>query len=207
MIQFGLPLDWPGRSGADFLTSDANAVAVRHLENWRDWPVMTSILTGPALSGRSTLGRHFARQAGARVIDDAWPGDEEALFHAWNRAQDERRPLLLIADAPPALWTIALPDLRSRVGAAPHVALAQPDEALAIALIERGLMAAGAPFAADVPTWVGHRVERDYRTIAAVIDALNAHALSSGRKISAALAKEALQMAGILPIEGKDRSD
>ena len=116
MRQISLPFDRPDRaSGEDFLVSDANRIAVRHLENWREWPLSISVLSGPPLSGRSTLGRHFVAQSGGTMIDDAQGQDEQALFNAWNDAQTARRPLLLIADAPPAQWQVALPDLRSRL--------------------------------------------------------------------------------------------
>jgi hypothetical protein len=207
MTQISLPLDWSGRGkGDDFLVSDANNIAVRHLDGWRDWPVMTSVLSGPPLSGKSTLGRHFARVSGGQVIDDAQDRDEEALFHAWNRAQTMRSPLLLIAQAAPQHWSIALPDLRSRLSAAPHVRIAEPDEILARALIERSLSQAGAPFAQDLPDWLLRRIERTYGAIAAVTRLLDQAALSSGRKISVAMAKETLQAAGFLPIVPTDPS-
>jgi len=201
MRQISLPFDRPDRaSGEDFLVSDANRIAVRHLENWREWPLSISVLSGPPLSGRSTLGRHFVAQSGGTMIDDAQERDEQALFNAWNDAQTARRPLLLIADGPPAQWQVALPDLRSRLAAAPHVALEQPDEALARALIERSLASAGASYAADLPQWLLRRIERSYAAIAAVTRLLDEAALSSGRKISAAMAKDVLQGAGFLPI-------
>lgn len=201
MRQISLPFDRPDRaSGEDFLVSDANRIAVRHLENWREWPLSISVLSGPPLSGRSTLGRHFVAQSGGTMIDDAQGQDEQALFNAWNDAQTARRPLLLIADVPPAQWQVALPDLRSRLAAAPHVALEQPDEALARALIERSLASAGASYAADLPQWLLRRIERSYAAIAAVTHLLDEAALSSGRKISAAMAKDVLQGAGFLPI-------
>lgn len=201
MRQISLPFDRPDRaSGEDFLVSDANRIAVRHLENWREWPLSISVLSGPPLSGRSTLGRHFVAQSGGTMIDDAQGQDEQALFNAWNDAQTARRPLLLIADAPPAQWQVALPDLRSRLAAAPHVALEQPDEALARALIDRSLASAGASYAADLPQWLLRRIERSYAAIAAVTRLLDEAALSSGRKISAAMAKDVLQGAGFLPI-------
>lgn len=201
MRQISLPFDRPDQaSGEDFLVSDANRIAVRHLENWREWPLSISVLSGPPLSGRSTLGRHFVAQSGGTMIDDAQGQDEQALFNAWNDAQTARRPLLLIADAPPAQWQVALPDLRSRLAAAPHVALEQPDEALARALIERSLASAGASYAADLPQWLLRRIERSYAAIAAVTRLLDEAALSSGRKISAAMAKDVLQGAGFLPI-------
>lgn len=201
MSQISLPFDWPGqRDGRDFLVSEANRLAVAHLERWRDWPVMISLLTGPARSGRSTLARMFAAMSGGSVIDDARGQDERLLFHAWNEAQTSRRPLLLVADAPPQHWAVALPDLRSRLAAAAHVAIAEPDEALARALIERALAAAGAGYAADLPDWLLRRMERSYDAIARVTALLDRAALSSGRKISIAMAKETLQSAGFLPI-------
>lgn len=201
MSQISLPFEWHGAaSSGDFLVSDANAQAVAHLERWRDWPLSVSVLTGPPLSGRSTLARHFAQMSGGSVIDDAQGQDEHGLFHAWNEAQTSHRPLLMIGHAPPASWTVALPDLRSRLAAVPHVTIAEPDEALARALIERQLGAAGARFAADLPDWLLRRIERSYGAIAAVTHLLDRAALSSGRKISVAMAKDCLQGAGFLPI-------
>ena len=207
--QISLPFDWRGddsaRSAGDgVLLGEANRIALAHLERWRDWPLAVSILTGPPRSGRSTLGRHFAAMSGGSVIDEAQGADEHALFHAWNAAQTERKPLLLIGHEAPSRWAVALPDLRSRLAAAPHVALAEPDEALGKALIERALQRAGAAFAADVPDWLLRRIERSYSAIEAATRLLDAAALSSGRKISVALAKETLQSAGLLPIVPSD---
>lgn len=203
MSQISLPFDWPGQgTGEEFLVSEANRIAVRHLEGWRDWPLATSVLTGPPLSGRSTLGRRFATMSGGSVIDDAQGQDEQLLFNAWNDAQTSRRPLLLIGRSAPAQWTVALPDLRSRLAAAPHVAIAEPDEPLARALMERAFGRLGANFSPDLPDWLVRRIERSYAAIAQVTALLNDAALSSGRKISLAMAKEALQAAGFLPIVG-----
>lgn len=201
MRQISLPFDRPGQSGGDaFLVSDANRIAVRHLESWQSWPLAISVLSGPPLSGRSTLARHFVAMSGGTVIDDAQGLGDETLFHAWNEAQTARRPLLLIGHQAPTLWPVLLPDLRSRLAAAPHVAIDQPDEALALALIERSLASAGASYAADLPEWLLRRIERSYVAIAGVTHVLDEAALSSGRKISVAMAKEVLQAAGLLHI-------
>ncbi|WHO38214.1 chromosomal replication initiator DnaA [Sphingobium sp. AP49] len=205
MSQISLPFERRGR-GEDFLVSAANQLAVAHLERWRDWPLSVSVLTGPPLSGRSTLGRQFVAMSGGSVIDDAQGQDEHMLFHAWNEAQTEQRPLLMIGRTPPIQWTVALPDLRSRLAAAPHVAIEEPDPALARALIERLLAASGANYATDVPDWLMRRVEPNYGAIVGVTRLLDEAALSSGRKISVALAKEVLQSAGFLPIVPIDPS-
>lgn len=207
MSQISLPFEWHGGGeDGDFLVSDANAQAVAHLERWREWPLSVSVLTGPPRSGRSTLARHFTAMSGGDIIDDAQGQDEHALFHAWNDAQTERRPLLMIGRTAPIGWTVALPDLRSRLAAAPHVAIEEPDEALARALIMRSFDKAGAGYAADLPDWLLRRVEHSYGAIEAVTRLLDREALSSGRKISVAMAKEALQSAGFLPIVPPDPS-
>src|SRR3546814_12513632 len=112
------------------------------------------------------LGRLFVRKAGCRVVDDARQADEEALFHAWNDAQTGHYPLLLIADAPPAQWDIALPDLRSRLAAAPHVALEEPDDELPLALLGKGLSDCGDAWPHDLPGWVNRRVDGSLASIA-----------------------------------------
>lgn len=201
MSQISLPLDWTGRdTGEAFLLSESNRLAVRHLDHWGTWPVRTSILTGPPRSGRSTLGRLFVRKTGGKMIDDARQADEEMLFHAWNEAQLGHHPLLLIADLPPAMWDTTLPDLRSRLAIAPHVAIEEPDDALALALIERGLAACGARWSSDLPAWLHRRIERRYAAIDAAITCLNDAALSQSRKISVPFAKEALQNVGLADI-------
>ncbi|RVT42238.1 HdaA/DnaA family protein [Sphingobium algorifonticola] len=207
MSQISLPFDWSGQGtpvSGDFLVSEANRIAVQHIEGWHDWPVQVSVLSGPPRSGKSTLGRHFVRQSGGTVIDDADGTRDEALFHAWNRAQNDRRPLLMIADRAPGQWTVALPDLRSRLAAVPHVRIAEPDDALVRALIERGLATGGSAWSPDLPDWLQHRIERSYAAIAQVLSCLHAASLSHGRKISVPFAKEALQSAGFLPIVWSD---
>lgn len=206
MNQISLPFDRSDGGADDFLVSDANRIAVDHLERWRDWPISVSVLIGPSLSGRSTLARHFARSSGGTVIDDAQGSDEHALFHAWNAAQTERRPLLMVAHDAPMTWDVALPDLKSRLAAAPHVAIAEPDEALARALIMRAFDKAGASYSPDLPDWLLRRIERSYAAVAQATRLLDEAALSSGRKISIPMAKEALQSAAYPPIVPPDPS-
>tara|TARA_R110000782_G_scaffold78276_8_gene155440 strand:- start:94708 stop:95376 length:669 start_codon:yes stop_codon:yes gene_type:complete len=205
MSQIGLPFDWAGQVKAgQFLLSDANRIAAEHIERWRHWPVPISILSGPSRSGKSTLGRHFLAISDGVMIDEADRQEEQALFHAWNIARDTHRPLLLIGEHPPELWPVTLPDLRSRLAAAPHVRIAEPDDALVRALLETGLAQAGSAYAADLPEWLARRIERSYRAVADVLDALNRLSLASARKISVAAAKEALQKSGFLPIVAED---
>ena len=75
------------------------------------------------------MARYFAGQGG-NVIDDAETVADEQLFNAWNRAQENDAPLLLVSRWLPADWNIALPDLRSRLAAANLLEIGPPDDEL-----------------------------------------------------------------------------
>jgi hypothetical protein len=197
--QIALPLDWPEDESDDkFILSDANAAAARHLEHWALWPVPATILTGPRKSGRSLLGRLFARKTGGRLFDDAWRQDEEALFHAWNGAMASHRPLLIVADTAPPDWHIKLPDLASRLVATPRIAILPPDDVLLRALLERGLVRRGLVPPPQLVSWLTLRIERSYVGILAAIDALDRAALSRQHRLTVPLAREALKQAGVI---------
>lgn len=199
MSQIALPFEWPAdEHERDFIISDANRLAARHLDHWALWPVMATIITGPRKSGRSLLGRIFARKTGGMLMDDAERASEEALFHAWNRAQEERRPLIVIADAVPPAWRVGLPDLRSRLAATPHVAIAEPDDELAAALIEKLIGARGVATPPDLARYLLPRIERSYVGIHRIVDALDELALASRHRITLPLARKALASVGVI---------
>ncbi|MEH3104720.1 MAG: chromosomal replication initiator DnaA [Sphingomonas phyllosphaerae] len=194
MNQFALPLGWAAEEQGEFLVVESNARAVRMLEHWATWPVRTAVLAGPPKSGRSLLGRIFAARSGGSVIDDADTVDEETLFHAWNRAQEERRPLLLVAAALPPTWSIALPDLRSRLAASPAATIDAPEEALMAALFERGFAHRHLDARADLVAWLTARTERSHTAVIETIDRLDQAALAGRRRLTIPLARETLDI-------------
>lgn len=196
--QFGLPFDWPAARDDELFVTGSNAAAVRHLDAPGAWPVMATILTGPRLSGRSLLARRLAARTGGRVFDRAEARDEEEMFHAWNAAQGSRRPLLLVADAPPPAWTPRLPDLASRLAATPHVAIGEPDDAMFAALLSKFLGNRGLLAPPDLARYLLPRVERSYLAIHRIVDALDRHLLSRGGRPSVPVTRRALEEAGII---------
>ncbi|WP_341208079.1 chromosomal replication initiator DnaA [uncultured Sphingomonas sp.] len=203
MNQIALPLGWPAEQQGEFLVVESNARAVRLLEHWATWPVRTAVLAGPPKSGRSLLGRIFAARSGGSVIDDAGTVAEEELFHAWNRAQEERRPLLLIASALPPDWPVALPDLRSRLAASPAAAIGAPEDTLIAALFERGFARRHLDARPDLITWLTARTERSHTAVMDTIDRLDRAALAGRRRLTIPLARETLD----LDKSAKNRSD
>lgn len=195
MSQIALPLGWPAdERQEDFLVGDSNARAVRHLEHWGTWPVMATILTGPRKSGRSLLGRLFARRSGGRLIDDADRRPEEELFHAWNAAQEAHRPLLIVADAAPPAWKIRLPDLKTRLSATPVVSLGDPDDQLSGALIEKMLRQRNLQVPPGLVAWLVPRIERTHVDIIRAVDTLDEAALAKRVRLSVKLARDTFGM-------------
>lgn len=197
--QIALPLDWPvADREEDFLLSEANRAAFEHLARWSLWPVMATLVTGPRKSGRSLLGRIFVRKTGGRLFDNAEDHDEEALFHAWNDAQARRKPLLIVAAAPPPVWEVALPDLRSRLAATPHVALEEPDDALLGDLIVKLLNDRGIATPPELADYLVPRVERSYVAALKIVDLLDQAMLSHHRRMTVPMAKRALEEVGMI---------
>ena len=206
MSQIALPFDWPvADREEDFLLSESNRAAFDHLRRWALWPVMASLLTGPRKSGRSLLGRIFVRKTGGRLFDNAESHDEEALFHAWNDAQARRKPLLIIANAAPPVWQVALPDLRSRLAATPHVEIGPPDDALIGDLIVKLLGDRGIAAPPELADYLVPRIERSYLSVLGVVDVLDRVTLSHHKRMTVPLARKALDEAGLLGRE-KGRS-
>lgn len=193
MRQIALPLDeLRSGSSSSLIITDANAAVFAGLGNAASWMGRCAILTGPARSGKSLMARYFAGQGGT-VIDDAETSGAEVLFNAWNRAQEGEVPLLLVSRWRPADWNIALPDLRSRLGAALLLEISPPDDELIEQLLQKQLADRGAAISVDALSYVKRRIERSYAAIEAFARAANALALAENAPVNLALVKRILE--------------
>ena len=206
MSQFALPLAWPvGPRDDAFLVTPSNARAAHLLEHWGAWPVMTALLVGPRRSGRTLLARIFAAKSGGTIIDDAERVNEAELFHAWNRAQAERRPLVMVAEVPPPAWAIALPDLRSRLSASTLAEIGPPDDPLVRALFTAQFERRGLDIRPDLIDWLATRIERSHLVVMRAVDVLDQEAMERRKRLSIPLARHALTDAGLIAAS-EDRS-
>lgn len=211
MRQLPLALTTGERDLADDVTvSDCNRVATLMLFAWPDWPATALALAGPPGSGKTHLARRWAATVRARPARDAedaikllragdhvWidepdPRHERPLLHALNTATELGLSILLAAEAPPAVWPVALPDLRSRLAALPLARLDWPDDGLLAAVLRRELERRQLRVAGDLVDYLLRRCERSTGAMRSLIARLDEAGLASGRPVGVALARDLL---------------
>jgi chromosomal replication initiation ATPase DnaA len=200
MSQLDLPLPKPvSVRPEEFLVGPSNARAVHQIEHWGAWPVRTALLVGPRKSGRSLLARLFVAKSGGTMIDDADRMAEAELFHAWNQAQSDRRPQLMVAEAVPPTWAIRLPDLRSRLAASPTLRIEAPDDALMGDLLDYLCERRALDLRPDLRTWLLKRLERTHLAVLRAVDRLEEEADGRRtRRLSVPLARQAFASGGFV---------
>ena len=193
MRQIPLPLGTGAASGPSrIVVGSANAALIDAVAQAVDWPFRTAVLFGPPRSGKSLLARWFAESGAGEAIDDAEALDEADLFHRWNRAQESGRPLLLVANANEGGWTITLPDLASRMGAALHLEIGEPDDAMLAELIAVHAEMRGMALGPDAAAYLVPRATRSHLGIEVLISAIDRLSLERKQAPTMAVWREAL---------------
>lgn len=172
--------------------TEANAAIHEQLQNWQGWSHHTLILTGPAGSGKSTMAAAFARDSGGLCLDDASDHGDTEIFHLWNRANMERRPLLMVSEKPVARWGITLPDLQSRLAASLHLEIGAPDQAMIDGLLQKYFALRGLTIPEDVLRYLEKRMVRSYTMVRQMAQKMDALAIESKKPVNLAIAKSAL---------------
>lgn len=213
-----LTLDLPHRAALaaeDFLVSRCNESAVGYVDRWPDWPHPSVLIAGPEGAGKSHLANVWrlrtgaARLPAADINEAAVPliaasgallvedlergiGDTKVLFHLLNLAREHRHWILMTSRLAPAELGVTLPDLSSRLKALPMIRIEPPDEGLLAALLVK--LFDDRQLAVD-PLLVGYiarNMERSTAYATRVVERIDALALATHRKVTRALAAEAL---------------
>jgi hypothetical protein len=168
LSQIALPLAKGSRDGPRrIVIGPANAHVAEALAAPENWPYRTAVLVGPPRSGKSLFARWFKASghgaSGGEAIDNAEQMDEAELFHRWNRAQESGTPLLIVSNREG--WEIALPDLKSRLGAALHLEIGPPDDETACNLIQSLAEEHGVALGEGAETYLVPRITRTWAAI------------------------------------------
>lgn len=214
-----LVLDLPHRAALDaddFMVSRSNEGALALVEAWPGWPASAIIVTGPAGSGKSHLVNVWRTRSAAQVqsagaltedtvatfataaalaVEDLDQGiaDERLLFHLLNLAREHKLSLLLTARRAPGELDIALPDLRSRVRALPHAAIAAPDEGLIGGLLVKLFADRQLRVEPHVVAHIVRHLDRSTEAVQKIVELVDRLALATRRRVTRALVSEALQ--------------
>lgn len=216
----------PALGRADFFVAPANALALAQVDTWPGWPGRRLAVVGPAGAGKTHLAHVWAARSGARILPAAGiagldlaalapetrlvaedadrlaalkPKErraaEEALFHVANHLA-AAGGLMVSGRTPPARWRIRLPDLASRLRAAPVARLAAPDDALLAALLVKLFADRQILVASDLIQYLLSRMDRSFEAAEALVAELDRAGLARQRPITRALAAEMLRGAG-----------
>ena len=115
-----------------------------------------------------------------------------AIFRLHTLLQDGPGRLLISSTAPPAALRLTLPDLRSRLLAAPVHQLRELDEAgrsgAEARAARRGLV-----LSREAAAYLVHRLPRDMHSLCAVLDRLDEAALVAQRRLTVPFVREVLE--------------
>lgn len=215
-----LGFDLPVRTALgreDFLVSPANAVALAMIEGWQTWPQGKMVLSGPEGAGKTHLTHVWAQLTNAQIVaaKDLLHADIEGLaqgalavenvpeiqsdsqaqtqlFHLHNLLMAAEHPLLMTGRTAPGFWSMALPDLQSRVDASGHAALEAPDDALLAAVLAKLFADRQLRPRADVVPYLVTRMERSFAAAGRIVAHLDAQSLAKGQKITRAFTAKSL---------------
>jgi chromosomal replication initiation ATPase DnaA len=90
-------------------------------------------------------------------------------------------------------WLIELPDLRSRIGAALHLAVAAPDDDMTAALIAAHAEQRGLALGEDALIYLTPRVERSFAGIERLVGAIDRISLERKQPATQAVWRDALE--------------
>jgi chromosomal replication initiation ATPase DnaA len=209
-----IPFDLGHRTAmgrADFLIAPSNQDAVAWIDLWPNWPASALILYGTPACGKTHLAEVWREKSSAVfitpddittqahpdilaqhkhfIIDDADAliGNivgEKALFHFYNTCKENERSLLLTLSGAPVHRAFTLPDLASRLRAAPAVAIREPDDALLSAVLVKLFNDRQLRVGADVIAYIVPRVERSFAAVRTLVETADLRAITEKKPIT-----------------------
>ena len=207
----------PALGAEDFLVSASNQAAADMIDRWPDWPLASIMVVAPERAGKTHLANVWRLKSGAaRLVASALREDdvasangallvedlhggiahERALFHLLNLVREHRLSMLLTSRVPPGELDVRLPDLRSRLRALPLVSIARPDEGLLKAVLVKHFSDRQLAVEPHVVNHLALHMEQSMEAAANIVAEIDRLAMASHRKVTRALAAEALARLG-----------
>lgn len=201
-----------GPEAVDPVITAANREAWALLSASAGWPGGAALVLGPERSGRTLLSRAWARDVGASfwsegarlapveafeaaggrlVVDDAdLIADEEALVRLFDLARTRGGAVVFVAKQAPPEWAPTLPDLASRLLAAPSARIREPDDALFAILLRRFCRERYVELSDAAVNYIKVRLPRSFEAAEAFAKAVDLRLERGDRPVSAATARQ-----------------
>lgn len=218
MMQLPFEFDTRAANGReDFLVSEPNAEAVAWIDRWPDWPGPHLLLVGASQCGKSHLGQVWAKKTDAitlnagdlqdldinalnelaskpLLLEDVGKGlDEQALFHLYNLVKEKGSFLLMTSQTLVGEWGLALPDLKSRMGAVQVVRIGEPDDVLFSSVLLKLFMDKQLQVTPEVLQYLVSRLERSFEAASKTVDEIDLLSLAQKRNITIPLVRSILE--------------
>lgn len=196
-----IPLSFPvleSHAREDFMPFECNETALAWIDRWPDWSYPLLIIYGAHGAGKTHLAALWAEKAeGQTVIDDAqqYFGNKEAeedIFHLFNMARENGQFILMIMDKPVSRQNITLPDLASRLKAAPQVEITAPDDMALQAVLIKLFHDRQIRIEPEVVAYILPRMVRSFSAAKEIVQQIDESSLSSKRSVSIPLVREVL---------------
>ena len=203
-----LALDFPSRQAfgrTNFWVAPCNQEAIAWIDKYPAWPMHALLIYGEAGSGKTHLAAIFSQERieAKDLTEDFLPQsdkvvvenleelqDEKALFHLFNRMQEQNGGLLMTARKVPQF---NLPDLQSRIGMTPKAEIKMPDEQTISSVCAKMFADKQALVEPAVLMYIATRVPRSFDVVRKVVNTADELSLANGRKITIYLVKEAIE--------------
>lgn len=125
--------------------------------------------------------------------DETWEG---AVFRLHTLTQDGSGRLLVASAAPPSALHFRLPDLRSRLLAAPVHRLRDLDEPGRIEVLERRAAARGLELPPEAASYLLQHQPRDMHSLCELLDRLDEASLAAQRRLTVPFLRQVLEGQG-----------
>lgn len=197
-----IPLSFPIKDSYDahdFMPLPCNQSALDWIERFPDWPYPALIMYGEQGCGKTHLLNIWATKAGTKgqAIDDIdqFFGNkdaEENLFHLFNQARENNTYLLFSMKNSVAQQKILLPDLASRLRAAPQVEIQSPDDMALQGILVKLFHDRQLKVEPEVIAYILPRIERSFDAARTLVAQLDSNAMAEKRAVTVPLVRDVL---------------
>lgn len=204
-----IPLSFPvteSYRADDFMPAECNQEALKWIERFPDWPYPAVIIYGEKGCGKTHLLSLWQERAGLNhiAIDDVDqffgnPEAEEELFHQFNLAKENLTYILLSMLIKVNEQPIKLPDLASRLRAAPQIEIRAPGDDVLQGILVKMFHDRQLRVEPGVVNYIVPRIERSFAAARDLIARIDENSLAEKRSVTVPLVREILNAPELFP--------